>query len=57
MRELKAQLTKALDTLELKLNRDRDAFDCPLCEQTGNGTGEHSETCPIGELWQIVNNL
>ena len=59
--ETRVKLVRATDKIERHTNKNRlghGEHACYFCDARGQyGDVEHTDKYPLGELWQIVNNL
>ncbi len=57
---LKRQLTRIADAIEQNTNKNRMGHGehaCQFCDARGMTNVEHSDACPLGQLWLLINNM
>lgn len=58
-KETVVMMRRALGKLESFLNKNtlgHGEHVCAICDACGHGDIEHTENCPVGNLWEIANN-
>jgi hypothetical protein len=51
---LRYRLRKVISRLEQSTSKiDHGSYTCKFC----GGCATHNDGCPVGELWEIINNL
>lgn len=55
----KSVLCRIANKLEKKLSLEGHdwcgEYQCSICSAAGRGDIEHNDGCPMGELWQLIN--